>query len=98
MTRFAFTLVAGLFPVAAQAAGPMGDVFCDDRARIVDRLETRFGATLQGRGLRGPDAVLEVWIAERSGDWTLVQNYTDGRACIVAMGEDWESFAKADPA
>jgi len=98
MTRVFLVVAASLFPLAAQAAGPVSDVFCDDRARIVEKLEGRFGATLQGRGLRGPDAVMEVWITERSGDWTLVQNYTDGRACIVAMGEDWESFGPVDPA
>ena len=98
MTRVFLSLVLASAPFAATAGGPLGDVFCDDRARIVEKLETRFGATLAGRGLRGPDAFVEFWVTERSGDWTMVQNYTDGRACIVAMGENWESFGPADPA
>ncbi|WP_254695355.1 hypothetical protein [Oceanicola sp. D3] len=92
-----FTLLA-FMPMAASAGSPTSDVFCDDRARIVEKLETRFGATLAGRGLRGPETFVEFWVAERSGDWTMVQNYTDGRACIVAMGESWERFGPVDPA
>ncbi|MCO6383426.1 hypothetical protein [Oceanicola sp. 502str15] len=98
MTRAMLTIALTLAPLTATAGGPLGDVFCDDRARIVEKLESRFGATLAGRGLRGPDAFIEFWVTQASGDWTMVQNYTDGRACIVAMGESWESFGPVDPA
>ena len=49
--------------------------------------------------MRGPNTLLEMWIAPSSGDWTLVQNYADGRSCIVAIGEHWEQIPpEADPA
>ena len=43
-----------------------------------------------GAGLRDTEAVLEVWTRD-SGDWTLVQSYANGTACILAMGEAWEA-------
>ncbi|SRR6056297_887725 len=77
----------------------IADVLCDDRTRMEGKLETQYGAQKQGRGLRGPDVVMEVWSSERTGEWALVQTYLDGRSCIVAMGEDWENLEqRKDPA
>ena len=80
-------------------AATISDLFCDDSARLEKQLLTIHGAQKLGRGMRGPDALLEMWIAPSSGDWTLVQNYANGTSCIVAMGEHWEPVATlADPA
>lgn len=80
-------------------AATISDLFCDDSARLEKQLMTRHGAQKLGRGMRGPDALLEMWIAPGSGDWTLVQSYANGTSCIVAMGEHWEPVsAPADPA
>lgn len=80
-------------------AATISDLFCDDSARLEKQLMTRQGAQKTGRGMRGLDALLEVWIAPSSGDWTLVQSYANGTSCIVAMGEHWEDIVpKADPA
>lgn len=81
-------------PAVAGIAG----VYCDAQDRIKTQLQMRMGARLQGRGLRGPDAVMEVWIVPRTGDWTLVQSYANGRSCVVAMGEGWEALTLPDPA
>jgi hypothetical protein len=78
-----FLLLTG--PVAAET--PIAEVVCVPRAELVQRLS---GAALAGAGLRDKDAVLEVW-TRPSGDWTLVQSYADGTACILAIGEAWES-------
>ena len=78
-------VVAGLGPVAAQ--NPIAEVICAPRAEILARLS---GAKVAGAGLRDAEAVLEVW-TRPSGDWTLVQSYANGTACILAMGEAWEA-------
>jgi hypothetical protein len=84
---------------AQMADARLAEVICDDRTRLETRLTNVFGASKQGQGMRGPDAVLEVWIEPRSGDWTLVQSYANGQSCIVAMGEHWEMLAPdTDPA
>lgn len=78
-----FALLAG--PVAAES--PIAEVICIPRAELVQRMR---GAEISGSGLRDTETVLEVW-TKASGDWTLVQSYADGTACILAMGEAWEA-------
>jgi hypothetical protein len=63
-------------------------VICWPRDELVLRLS---GAEVTGSGLRDTETVLEVW-TRASGDWTLVQSYADGTACILAMGEAWEAM------
>lgn len=68
----------------------MSDVSCDDRARMMITLTEVLGAERQGMGLRDPETMLEVWVTRRNGDWMIVQNYSNGTSCIVAIGEHWE--------
>ncbi len=89
--------IAAALALAAPADARIADVICDDRESLRDRLKMNYGAQMTGRGVRGPDSVLEVWSAPRSGDWTLVQSYANGRACIVAMGQSWEQIAPQEP-
>lgn len=93
-------LTAALLLIFSQSAtAKITDVICDDRARLEKRLTQVIGAERQGRGMRGPDALIEIWIERNSGDWTLVQSYPNGTSCIVAIGENWETLTpKADPA
>lgn len=98
--RQVFALAFSTLALGSQAeASTISDLFCDDSARLERQLLTIHGAQKQGYGMRGPDALLEMWIAPSSGDWTLVQNYADGRSCIVAIGEHWEKIpTENDPA
>lgn len=81
---------------AVRAQSPIAEVICDSPDRMRERLERRIGASPQAAGLRGPDELVELWTDAR-GDWTMVITYAEGRSCIVAMGEDWQSYHK-DPA
>jgi hypothetical protein len=80
-------IVLGTGPAAA--AGPIAEVVCAPRGDLVERLTRLHGAAVAATGLRDTDTVVEVWTAP-SGDWTLVQTYTDGLACILAMGAAWD--------
>lgn len=95
MKRFVFTLLAAFtaFPVVAPAQ--TADVTCDDSARLQQMLSTVMHAERRALGLRGPETVLEVWIDPRTQDWTLVQTYTNGTSCIIAMGQHWEDLTRA---
>lgn len=97
MTRLLFALSVTLLPAPALAGSAIADVICFDRDTMVQRLEIVHNAQRQGRGMRGPDALLEVWAVPSTGEWTLVQNYANGRSCIVAMGNNWEG-TREDPA
>jgi hypothetical protein len=69
----------------------MSEVSCDDSTRMVATLTNVLGAERQGMGLRDPDTMLEVWVTRKNGEWMIVQNYSNGTSCIVAMGEHWEA-------
>jgi hypothetical protein len=71
----------------AVAETSIAEMICAPRGEILTRLA---GAKVAGAGLRDTEAVLEVW-TKASGDWTLVQSYANGTACILAMGEAWEA-------
>lgn len=82
-------------PTLTQAR--MSDVSCDDSARMTETLKDVWGAERQGRGLRDPDTMLEVWVTSRDGAWLIVQSYANGTSCIVATGAHWEG-SRANPA
>jgi hypothetical protein len=99
MTMRLIFLMFCLAVLPRTGAARLAEVICDDSARLENQLLVRHGAQKQGQGMRGPDAILEVWIAPSTGDWTVVQTYANGTSCIVAMGEHWEMFGpEADPA
>ncbi len=85
MWRRVIPLVLAAGPAAAD--GPIAEVICFPRAELEQRMT---GASVTGAGLRDTETVLEVW-TKASGDWTLVQSYPNGTACILAMGEAWEA-------
>jgi hypothetical protein len=86
-----------LVPWPATAESPIAEVLCAPRDEIVARLRGQFGAEVAGSGLRSEEAVIEVWAAP-DGDWTLVQTYLNGQACILAMGEAWDMPLPPPPA
>ena len=73
----------------ALAGGPIAEVVCAPREAMVQRLSTTQGAAIAATGLRDMETVLEIWTSPK-GDWTLVQSYTDGLSCILAMGAEWD--------
>lgn len=85
MWRRLIPLLALAGPAAAES--PVAKVICVPRTELLHRLS---GAEVTGSGLRDTETVLEVW-TRASGDWTLVQSYANGTACILAMGEAWET-------
>lgn len=99
---FRICIVSALALLAASpsllAQSPIADVICAPRAEMVHKLSHQFGERRAGMGVRDPESVMEVWQSDRSGRWTLVMNYADGKSCIVAMGEGWETLPGDPPA
>ncbi len=92
--RFCFALLICCFaPILAQAQ--LNNLKCDDSARLIQHLKTQNGERI-GQGLRDPETVLEIWQLRSQGDWIIVQSYSNGTSCIVAMGEHWMGF-EPDP-
>ncbi len=96
---FRFLLAAAFaLSIPSLSQAQMGDVSCDDSTRMIATLKDNLGAQRQGMGLRDPETMLEVWVKESSGAWFVVQNYSNGTSCIVAMGEHWETNVAGGPA
>lgn len=88
---FRVTLILGLLiALPQQSSARLQDLICDDSARIEEQLERVVGARREGQGIRDPEALIQIWIVPRNGDWTIVQSYANGTSCIVAMGEHWQ--------
>lgn len=85
-------LCTSVLCVAGPATARIDTLYCEPRETLREILVTEYGAHLTGQGVRGPDVILEIWTAPESGDWTLVQSYANGQACVVAMGDSWEAL------
>lgn len=83
----------------AKAQNLIGELLCGTQQEIHAKLTRQFDVEKAGGGLRGPEAMLEIWTNSKNGDWVLVQSYAEGRSCILAMGEYWEMIrpAPVDP-
>ena len=90
-----FVTAGAVFLAGAAGASPIAEVICADGEDMTRRLTLEFGETQHAMGLRGPGQVMEIWTAE-DGDWTLVLRYSTGMACIVAMGEHFETLTLAE--
>jgi len=88
-------LLAALLIGPTTAFANIDDLYCDDTARLNTQLANVSGAQRLGQGLRGPDALMEIWITPRNGDWTMVQAYANGTSCIIALGEHWQATPTA---
>ncbi|MDA9208155.1 hypothetical protein N9O61_04635 [Octadecabacter sp.] len=95
MRRHILPFLAAIASLPAVALAQTADVRCDDSVRLERMLSTVMQAERRALGLRGPETLLEVWIDPRTQDWTLVQTYTNGTSCIIAMGEHWEDLTPA---
>jgi hypothetical protein len=91
MRNFMIPLLSICLGLPGLSEARMSDVHCDDSGRMTQTLTQVMGAEREGTGLRDPETMLEVWVERKSGDWLIVQNYSNGTSCIVAMGEYWES-------
>ncbi len=67
MTRLLFTAVALLIPFSASA-----QMFCKDRASIVDHLATKFDEAPVAVGIAANGTALEVLTTEDGKTWTIM--------------------------
>ena len=88
MKLIAVILAALTTLAATPAAGAPG---CGERARLLATLEEKYNERPIARGLTNTGGVLEV-LTSSSGTWTFLITYPDGRTCLVASGEGWETF------
>jgi hypothetical protein len=76
-------------PLAANA-NMLGMNMCGQRDRLVDELERNFNERAMAVGQVNDNAVVELFVSEESGTWTIIATGTDGMSCILSAGQDWD--------
>lgn len=82
-----------LAPMAAQAQSQ-----CAKRDVVLSQLADRYGETRRGMGIAANNSVMEVFAAPETGTWTITVTLPDGRMCLVASGQGFETMADELPA
>jgi len=66
---------------------------CGPRHELVKLLSDRYKEDPVGIGLSQPGQVLEVF-ASQAGTWSMVMTMPDGKACLIAAGDNWEMVTR----
>jgi hypothetical protein len=76
-----------LAPAFAQPAHPV----CRDRAKFLNTLSPIHSESPVAMGLATDGSVVEI-LASKTGSWTILVTWPDGRSCVVAVGEGREAL------
>jgi hypothetical protein len=89
--------VAAALALAAGAAQAQTTqtMICGARAQVVGTLTARYGEQVRSMGLAPQNRIVEVYVSEETGSWTIVVTSADGTSCLMASGEYFESFPPA---
>lgn len=87
---FAAAIIMG---VAATAPPAHAQSACATRDAITMGLADKYGETHVGGGLQSETKMVEVWMSETTGSFTILLTTPDGRSCIVSSGNNWTTFA-----
>ncbi len=87
-----------LLPILGSAllVGPSGayaQASCGPREQLVELLANQYKEDPVGIGLAQPGQVLEVF-ASQGSSWSMVITMPDGKACLIAVGDNWEMVTK----
>lgn len=75
-------------------------VQCAKHQQLAGMLAKKYSENPVAMGTVNEDRYMQLFIS-RSGSWTILVTRTDGQACIVAAGQNWEKLpvlAEAEPA
>ena len=90
MIRAALIACTLAAPASAQTA-------CADRAAIVKRLAEKYGESVQGLGIHNNNGVIEIYVSEETGTWTILITTPNGMTCLMAAGQSWMFAPKGEP-
>ncbi len=89
-------LLLSAFSTAAAAEGrtPSGAPTCDKRPVVMRQLESKYDEKPIAIGIANNGGVVEVLTTPDGRTWTIVITLPNGMTCLVAAGEDWETFPR----
>ena len=84
---------AGLTVILAIGVGlPAVAAPCAKRDIVIERLKSHYDETFTAGGLQSSlssSTLVEVWVSERTGTFTVMLTTAEGLSCVVATGTDW---------
>lgn len=87
----AVALAATLWPQTPALAQQA--MICGQREQIIAQLQARFGEERRSMGLAGRNRIIELYVSDSTGSWTITITGVDGITCLIASGQHFESFA-----
>ena len=72
-------------------AQPAQQRSCGQRAEVVEKLNNKYGESVQGIGLAANNSILEIFSSAETGSWTITVTLPNGVTCLVATGQAWEA-------
>lgn len=70
---------------------------CDSRETVHQSLEQGFGEAPAAIGIVSEDVIVELFAEAEGATWTLMVSNSDGHACLLAAGTDWQPQSAAAP-
>jgi len=76
------------------------EVQCANHNQMIGLLSKKYSENPVAMGTVNSDRFMQLFVSAK-GTWTILVTKTDGQACIVAAGNNWEklpTLVEADPA
>jgi hypothetical protein len=73
-------------PVAAQT------MLCGQREMVINELTGRYGEEVRGMGLAHQNRIVEVFVSEETGTWTITVTSPNGTTCLMAAGQHFATM------
>ena len=86
-----FALSAAVFAVSLTTANAETPRNCNDREKVLGRLDDGYGETRQSYGIAGNNTLIEMFASVETGTWTILMTDTEGLTCIIASGQSFEN-------
>ena len=88
-----FTLAVIAFPSQAAVQVISKPLLCGPYESINGRvLSQKFKEQRAGIGVVGNVSIAELWRNPDTGTWTMIERYSNGKACVLAAGRDWKEL------
>lgn len=89
-------VLLGVSVATAQVIGGYG-YGCGARQSMADTLINTYGENQIGVGIGKDQLLYEFWANEETGTWTILKTYTNGRACVAVVGDDFVPIGPSVP-
>ena len=91
MNKYLFIATA-LFAVGAALPASARQKSCTKRPEIVVHLAKKYSEAPVAIGLSNSGGVVEVLSSKENNSWTMIITMPDGKTCLMAAGENWETI------